>query len=64
MKILQGVSVLTFIVGVLSGVVTQWILVLNVLFYTKVLCVSLLWLSALLLFVNDMAKEEMEEMRR
>jgi hypothetical protein len=64
MKILQGVSDLTFIVGVLSGVAVHWVLALNAPFYVKALCVSLLLLSALILFANDFDKMRIEEMRR
>jgi F0F1-type ATP synthase assembly protein I len=58
MRFLKGISILTFIVGVLSGMATHWIL--DAPFYTKALCVIILWLSALLCFANDMDKERMK----
>jgi len=64
MKFLEGVSVLTFIGGVLSGMAIQWVLALDAPFYAKALCVSLLLLSALLLFANDFDKMRIKEMRK
>jgi len=56
-----GVSAFTFVVGVLSGVVIQWVLALDAPFYVKALCVSLLVLSVLLLFANDVDKMRLKE---
>ena len=58
MRFLKGISILTFIVGVLSGVVIHRILILDFPFYMKAVSVSLLVLSALLLFVNEREKGE------
>jgi hypothetical protein len=61
MKILQGVSALTFIAAFVSGMAIHWFLVLDLPVYAKVLCVSLLLLSSLLLFLNDADKTRLKE---
>jgi hypothetical protein len=56
MKFMEGISILTFIVSVLSGMAIHWVFTLDFPFYVKALCVSLVLLSALLLFINDFEK--------
>lgn len=55
MKFLEGISVLTFIEGVLSGMAVQWFLISDFAACAKDLCVSLFVLSALLLFFSEFA---------
>ena len=64
MNLLEGVSVLTFIGGVLSGMVVQRFLILDLPVYVKGLSVSLLVLSALLLFLTDVEKGVNEKMTK
>jgi hypothetical protein len=61
MKFMEGVSVLTVVMCFLSGIATYWILTFNWPFYAKALCVTLLVLSSLILFANDVDKMRVKE---
>jgi hypothetical protein len=61
MKIVDNISILTFVAGFIAGRAAYWIWTLDLPFYAKALSVSLILLSALLLCVNDFDKMMLKE---
>ena len=58
--LLKGLSALTIIIAIISGMAFQQVLTLDFPLHPKIVSLSLLFLIPFVLFANDMDKERMK----